>query len=315
MSPAIKSNPPPLKTQPSKSSLWLKLIISILALGMLLNAIGFLFLSGTVKSPLLAAGESSTRTAVRLEEISLSPATPTPFQPLPTDTPTPTPTITPTATPTNTPLPTETPLPTNTPLPLPVQTSSTLPADGIPQSASVNITGHNQAHSLSCESRSATDWAGYFGVSTSENSFQSLLPVSDNPDAGFVGSPDGAEGQLPPDSYGVHADPVAAVLHEYGLNATAVHGYSYDDLRKQIVAGHPVIVWVYGNVWSGASPVSYTSSDGHTTNVIRFEHTVIISGYDASTVTVLDGGMAYSRSIAQFLDSWSSLGNMAVILQ
>lgn len=312
MSPTIKSNPPPLKTRPSKSSFWWKLIVSILAIGLLLNVIAFLYLSGIVKFPLLATGESSTQAAVGLDEIALSPATPTPFQP---QTPTPTPTLTPTATPTSTPLPTETPLPTNTPLPLPVQATSTLPADGIPQSASVNITGHNQAHSLTCESRSAADWAGFFGVSTSESNFQSLLPLSDNPDAGFVGSPDGAEGQLPPDSYGVHADPVAAVLHKFGLNATAVHGYSYDDLRRQIVAGHPIIVWVYGNVWSGASPVSYTSSDGHTTSVIRFEHTVIISGYDTATVTVLDGGMVYSRSIAQFLDSWSSLGNIAVILQ
>jgi uncharacterized protein YvpB len=187
--------------------------------------------------------------------------------------------------------------------------------DGIPQSAFISITGHNQAHSLSCESRSAADWAGFFGVSTTEDVFQSLLPLSDDPDAGFVGNAYGAEGQLPPNSYGVHADPVAAVLHQYGLNATAVHGYSYDNLRKQIVAGHPVILWVYGNVWYGVSPVDYTASDGHNTKVIRFEHTVIITGYDTNNVTILDGGMLYSRPISQLLSSWSSLGNMAVILQ
>jgi uncharacterized protein YvpB len=159
------------------------------------------------------------------------------------------------------------------------------------------------------------DWADYFGVPISENTFQSHLPQSDDPDAGFVGSPDGAEGGLPPDSYGVHADPVAALLREYGLSATAVHGYSYDSLRKQIAAGHPVIVWVYGNVWYGDSPVTYTPSDGHTTRVIRFEHTVIITGYDPNYVSILDGGMAYYRSVPQFLSSWAPLGNMAVILQ
>jgi len=167
---------------------------------------------------------------------------------------------------------------------------------------------------LSCESRSAVDWANFFGVSLSENNFQAQLPQSDDPDAGFVGSPDGLEGQLPPNSYGVHANPVAALLHHFGLNAQAVHGYSFDDLRKQIAAGHPVIVWVYGNIWYGVAPAQYTASDGHTATVVRYEHTVIITGYDDYAVTILDGAVAYSRSIPQFLSSWSTLGNMAVIL-
>jgi uncharacterized protein YvpB len=191
-----------------------------------------------------------------------------------------------------------------------------LPADGIPASASVGlIYGHMQSHSLSCESRSAADWAAFFGVTFSENYFQSQLPHSDDPDTGFVGDPDGAEGQLPPQSYGVHAGPVASLLDQYGLNALAKHQYGYDDLRRQIVAGHPVIVWVYGNVWYGISPTSYTGSDGHTTEVLPFEHTVIVTAYDADDVTILDGSLSYYRPISQFLSSWSSLGNMAVILQ
>jgi uncharacterized protein YvpB len=157
------------------------------------------------------------------------------------------------------------------------------------------------------------DWAGYFGVSISENTFQSKLPLSDDPDAGFVGSPDGVEGQLPPNSYGVHADPVADLLNDYGLDAKAVHGYSFDELRKQIAAGHPVIVWVYGNVWAGGSPVNYTATNGNTTRVVAFEHTVMVIGYDASYVIILDGGMYYARDIGTFKDSWSTLGNMAVI--
>jgi uncharacterized protein YvpB len=148
-----------------------------------------------------------------------------------------------------------------------------------------------------------------------ENVFQSQLPRSDDPDAGFVGNPDGTEGQLPPQSYGVHAGPVASLLDQYGLNAAAEHQFSYDDLRRQIAAGRPVIVWVYGNVWYGISSTSYTASDGHTTLVVPFEHTVIVTAYDANYVTVLDGSLSYYRSVPQFLSSWSSLGNMAVILQ
>lgn len=263
-------------------------------------------------SPSFAPVIFSTRTptVIGIGEIVALPATATPFQPWPTFTPTLTftPTATATATPTRTPKPTKTATATFTPVPTHAGSSG----DSVVISG---VYGYNQTHSLSCESRSSVDWANFFGVSISEDTFQSSLPRSDNPDAGFVGSPDGAEGQLPPDSYGVHADPVAALLRGYGLDAKAVHSYSYANLQAQIDAGHPVIVWVFGSVWAGGASVSYTSSDGHTTQVIRFEHTVIVYGYDDSYVWILDGGMTYVRSTAAFKDSWSTLGNMAIIMK
>jgi uncharacterized protein YvpB len=268
---------------------------------------------GLFQAPFTFEEPFHTATIVGIAAISLTPLTPTPFQPLPTNTPTPTATLTPTPTRTATPTPTRTPRPTKTPLP--TEDPTQIPSDGIPSSFSVGyVQGHAQSHLLSCESRSAADWAGFFGISVSENTFQSQLPKSDDPDAGFVGDPDAAEGQLPPNSYGVHADPVASQLNQYGLNASARHGLSYNDLRKQIAADHPVIVWVYGNVWYGISPTSYTASDGHTMNVIPFEHTVIVTGYDPNYVTVLDGNLSYLRTVGQFLSSWAPLGNMAVIL-
>jgi Uncharacterized protein conserved in bacteria len=283
-------------------------------LSLVLAAICALALSGCTTMQSLGLIPLPTQTVVSLNDLALTPQTPTPFQPLPTDTPTATPTQTPTPTATATRTPTSTPLPTNTPLPPPTQAQP--PTDGLPVSASTGLTyGHMQSHNLSCESRSAADWAAFFGVDFSENAFQNQLPHSDDPDAGFVGDPDGAEGQTPPQSYGVHAGPVAALLDQYGLNAVAKHQFTYDELRRQIAAGHPVIVWVYGNVWYGIAPFSYTASDGHTTNVIPFEHTVIVTAYDADSVTMLDGNLNYSRPTAQFLSSWSSLGNMAVILK
>ena len=316
----LQTSKPPLhqkKIDKKNPSFWRKFIFGLLGLGLFLNLMAFLFLSGFINAPAAAINLVHTQTIVDIQIASLTPFTPTPFQPLPTNTPTPTstPTRTPTPTKTNTATFTKTPKPTKTPIPQSPQNSSQPQANGIPASAQISgITGVNQSHLLSCESRSAVDWAGYFGISVSENYFQSLLPHSDDPDAGFVGSPDGAEGQLPPNSYGVHADPVAAVLHKFDLNAMAVHGYSFDDLRRQIAAGHPVIVWVYGNVWYGVAPVSYKASDGHTTNVVAFEHTVIVTGYDTNYLTILDGGMAYYRTVSQFLSSWSTLGNMAIIL-
>lgn len=245
--------------------------------------------------------------------MQLTAATPTPFQPLPTNTPTqtPTPTLTPTPTQTNTPLPTNTQVPTDTPFPSPTN-------DGLPSSYSIsNIYGYDQSHRLSCESRSAVDWARFYGISIEEDTFQYSLPVSDDPDSGFVGSPDGMEGGLPPNSYGVHAAPVAALLQQYGLNAAPEYGMSFYDLRKEIAAGNPVIVWVFGNTWWGGTSVQYTASNGHTSTVIAYEHTVIVTGYDINqdTVTILDGSILYYRSIEQFKSSWETLGNIAVMIQ
>jgi len=239
--------------------------------------------------------------------ISAAPsATPTPFQP---HTFTPMPTFTPSAsltlTPTFTPTASQTSPPTNTP----VVTETPEP----PPSASIqNIYGRRPAYSLDCESRSAVDWAGYFGVHIDEIAFFNSLPSSDNPNKGFVGNVHGAWGQIPPYDYGIYARPVAQRLRSYGLEADAVHGLTWQGLQAEIATGEPVIVWVVGRVARG-TPVPYTSSDGQQTTVVRFQHTVIVTGYDQQNVTVLDGDWTYQRSVRDFLDSWSVLGNMAVI--
>lgn len=182
----------------------------------------------------------------------------------------------------------------------------------IPESASVGIIyGKPQAMPLDCESRSAVDWATFFGMTIDEYGFFNNLPKSDNPDSGFVGNVFDRWGQIPPNSYGVHAEPVADLLRTYGLEAYAHRPLSWDQLRAEIASGNPVITWVVGNVINGI-PEYYQSSDGHVSIVARYEHTVIVTGYDANEVKYLNGAITYSRSIEQFLDSWSALGNMAV---
>jgi uncharacterized protein YvpB len=273
-------------------------------LGITANGIAFLILSKT--HPVNAIFWVEQTPTLVLGNLTNPTNSPTPFQPLPTDTPTPTPSLTPTATATFTPTPTQTPLPTNTPL------ATATSSDGLPVEYIINgIVGHAQSYSLSCEARSASDWAAFYGISASESSIQSGLPSSDDPESGFVGVPNGAEGQLPPNSYGVHAEPIAAILRSYGASASAKKGMSYFELRQQIASGNPVIAWVIGNVWNG-SPVSYTSESGNTTTVARYEHTVIVIGYDAYGVTVVDGYMVYWRSKADFQNSFAVLGNMAV---
>jgi len=188
-------------------------------------------------------------------------------------------------------------------------------AQDIPEAAYVyGVVGHAQRSVLSCEARSAADWAAYWGVYIDEGEFLSSLPRSDNPDVGFVGYVNDTWGYVPPLSYGVHAGPVADLLQMYGLQADAHHGLSWDDLRTEIAAGRPVIVWIVGQMWPG-TPWTYTASDGRTTTVASFEHTMILIGYDANSVQVVDAfsGWTQTYPLWSFLASWKTLGNMAVI--
>jgi uncharacterized protein YvpB len=186
--------------------------------------------------------------------------------------------------------------------------------EALPDSAEISgLSGHAQGYSLSCESRSAVDVAAFWGVSIGESEFLQALPRSDNPDEGFVGNPSDAWGTIPPQGYGVHAGPVAETLQEFGLVAEAHHDLSWDDLRGEINAGHPVIVWVIGQMWGG-KPVEYEAADGSTSTVAAYEHTMILTGYSPDTVQVVDAysGVYQSYQLKTFLKSWAVLGNMAV---
>lgn len=195
------------------------------------------------------------------------------------------------------------PPPTPTPTPVDLPTSARI----------VAISGKDQALPLDCESRSAVDWANYFGKHINELEFFNGLPTSDNPDLGFVGDVNGTWGQIPPNDYGVHADPIADLLYDYGLVAQARKSLTWDELRYEIAESRPVIVWVIGSVGNGA-PIYYrTDSYAETSIVANYEHTVIVVGYNADEVFILDGDDIYSRPLDLFLESWSALNNMAVL--
>jgi len=204
--------------------------------------------------------------------------------------------------------------PSFTPPPSPTPSQVFISLAALPRRALIeNISGQKQALPLSCESRSAADWAAYYGVMINELEFMGQLPISDNPDEGFVGSPRGEWGSTPPDAYGVHAWPIAQLLRDYGLRANAHRPLAWTKLKTEIAAGRPVIVWVVGHVEPEAGlPMAYTDSQGRTTIVAAKEHTVIVIGYSDDTVTVLDGKNIYRRPVDTFLAAWSVLGNMAI---
>ncbi len=207
-------------------------------------------------------------------------------------------------------VPTDPARPTDVPEVAPTQAEA--PVVDLPTSARVKgVVGHGQTLPLSCEARSATDWAAFFGVKFDEMDFVRGLPLSDDPDRGFVGDINGDWGNLPPEAYGVHAAPVARLLRQYGLPAVSQRYMRLDALRAEIAAGRPVIVWVTGHVEAGDGLV-YSAGDGRRTIVARFEHTVIVVGYDEKGVIIVDGRNTYRRTWERFSASWGALRNMAI---
>ena len=175
------------------------------------------------------------------------------------------------------------------------------------------LSGRPQAHALTCESRSAADLLSFHGVLASEAGVFARIPRSDNPDHGFVGSPDGPPGRLPPDGYGVHAEPVAAALRAFGLDATAALGRTYAWLIEETRAGRPVIVWITASC-DPSTRTPMVDAKGRGFRVVRGEHTVLVVEADGAGVVVVDPAGGYRRRFdrAEFDASWSLFDRMAV---
>jgi uncharacterized protein YvpB len=200
--------------------------------------------------------------------------------------------------------------PTASPEPTIAPTSTHQPA---PESFYIeNITGHRQIYHLGCEAGASVDWANFFGINIYEYTFQTSLPLSDNPNYGFVGDINSVWGQIPPYAYGVYAGPVADLLHAYGLPAKAINGYTLNEVKQKLAEGKPIIAWVIGNMeWS--KPVNYSDSLGRTAVVAPYEHVVILTGYNQGTIRYMTNGRFIDTPTEVFLTSWGVLGNMAVI--
>lgn len=186
--------------------------------------------------------------------------------------------------------------------------------DAPPDSAFISeFSGHHQSYNLSCESASAADLASFWGVEASENDILLSLPISENPNEGFVGYYNGIWGYIPPSSYGVHAGPVAKALVEFGLNAQDRYGLTSDELRLEIAAGRPVIVWIIGAMWNGKAD-RIELENGEEVVVAANEHTMMITGYDKDIVQAFDPAYGTFRNFywSAFESSWSVLGNMAI---
>ena len=176
------------------------------------------------------------------------------------------------------------------------------------------VQSRQQYFTLGCEASAAVDVAAYFGIKINEFEFQHNLPLSDNPDLGFVGNVDSPWGQVPPYAYGVHAGPVAKLLSSYGLPAKGVKNFTIEELKKQIAQDHPVIAWVIGNC-EGGVPYVYTDQEGNSTTVAAYEHVIIVTGYNKETIRYMTNGNIYEAPTDVFTNSWGVLNNMVLILE
>jgi uncharacterized protein YvpB len=190
-------------------------------------------------------------------------------------------------------------------------------ADEPPPAAFVEgVVGHPQEHNLSCESRSATDVAAFWGAGFAEDDFFRRLPKSDNPHRGFLGDVDLPAGSMPPLGYGVYVEPVAATLRSFGLDARARRGWNLDGLKAELAAGCPVVVWAtYDMQLPGVE--TWVSSDGATSDVVKWQHTFIAVGYDEGGVTLVDAYDGETKKIPYeaFTPAWEQLGRMAVTVE
>lgn len=296
------------KTNAKKRFSWLTLIGTLFALITCITASGMIYIVYPQSSQLLKVFFNlNSREQTQLISQFNDTNVPTPFQPAPAEIFLPTPINTPEINPTETPKSTLSP--TQQPTQAPENETGELPA-----SAYISgIYGSPQLYTLDCEAQAAVDWARFFGVKINELEFIDRIPQSDDPSQGFVGSINGAMGQIPPGDYGVYAGPVADLLRNYGLNAQAVQNWDIQSIKEEIAAGRPVIVWIV-NLPFAVETSQYTASNGNTSTVAKFEHTWIITGYNSYTFTVIDSEWTYNVKTATLVERWNALGNQAIIM-
>jgi len=290
-------------TSQSRGSIWLAIIGTLFAILVCISVTGMIVLVYPQSSLLIEYIISAPEEEVTPSRESVL-NEPTPFLPFPTESPTETPVMTP-----PTAIAPAEQAPIAKPEPVPEK-----PDGAPPSSAYINgIYGSPQLYTLDCESQAAMDWARFFGVRINELEFIDRLPISDDPELGFVGNINGPMGQVPPGDYGVYPGPVASLLREYGLNTAAVKNWDVNALKHEIAAGRPVIVWIV-NLPFKVSPREYTASNGNTTIVAPFQHTWIVTGYNSASFTVVDSEWTYNVLTETFIERWGALENRALIM-
>ncbi|MFI9365673.1 C39 family peptidase [Kitasatospora sp. NPDC053057] len=152
------------------------------------------------------------------------------------------------------------------------------------------------------------------GVDRAHPEFGHSGPRSGDPYRAFVGDPDGSE--TAGTGYGVYSPPVAGAARSYGLTVLQDgEGVSVQQLKDQLAAGHPAIVWV-DYLWRHLATTTYTAYDGRSVPYAGpAEHTVVVTGFSGGRVSVNDPARGRTTVSEQdFADGYATYGQMAVVI-
>lgn len=130
-----------------------------------------------------------------------------------------------------------------------------------------------------------------------------------DPDEGYVGR---ADGTGPAGGFGVYPQPVARLAARFGRRLDDLTGAPVAALRRRILSGHAVMVWIGlgdGPFWS------WTSPSGREIRVNLNEHTIVLVGVrrtgDFEAINVLKGTREV-LSPDELIAAWNLLGRRAL---
>lgn len=168
---------------------------------------------------------------------------------------------------------------------------------------------YQQQRSLSCEYASVHIAASLAGYGLSEYDIEAVMPLNENPHKGYRGNILGDWGNT--SDYGIYNAPLADGLDQLGIPHKAWYG-TRDDLRRQLSAGHPTVVWL-GMQGEGYSFDNW-DADGDRYQLTQYMHVMTAYGYDETNVYLTDPGTAVWRvySWDEFLTMWNVMDGMAL---
>ena len=159
-----------------------------------------------------------------------------------------------------------------------------------------------QTHNLSCESATGAMLAEALELSVPkdfpswEEYILSKLPRNADPSLGFRGNPDGPVGGTK--DYGVYAEPLAKVLQEAGISVKVEYGADYDKVKKDVLSGKLVIVWV--DSVPGGKIVKEKGPDGKEIILKEWEHVQVVYGVTKDGKFMVHDPYWGSRVVAGF---------------
>ncbi|SDL92252.1 C39 family peptidase [Sediminibacillus halophilus] len=176
-----------------------------------------------------------------------------------------------------------------------------------------------------CESTALAMLLNWGGVDISKFEIVERLPkgskvreidgqaVGANPDFQFVGDPYSEEG-----SFGVFEGPILHTIDQIMPGrAVDLTGKSFQTILDVIQTGKPVMAWTTINQQKTYHSISWVDEEGEQIDWYRYEHAVVIVGFDEDHVIVNDPYTGqeevYDREL--FKENWRSMGRRSVTLK